>query len=108
MEDRIREEFLPHEAEAILSLPLSFNGKQDRLIWAKTTNGYYTTKSAYRLLLKVAEASALGTSNLAAQKHFWQEIYWSLNVPNKIRHFMWRAANDSLPIKKNLQKRNIT
>ena len=38
-----REEFLPHEAEAILSLLLSFNGKEDRLIWAETTNGYYTT-----------------------------------------------------------------
>ena len=29
-------------------------------------------------------------------------------MPNKIRHFLWRAANDSLPTKKNLQKRNIT
>nr|XP_023887877.1 uncharacterized protein LOC112000001 [Quercus suber] len=107
MEDRIREEFLPHEAEAILSLPLSFNGKEDRLIWAETTNGYYTTKSTYRLLLKEAEAATPGTSNSAAQKLFWQEL-WSLNVPNKIRHFLWRAANDSLPTKKNLQKRIIT
>ena len=32
MEDKVHEEFLPHEAEAILSLPLSFNGKEDRLI----------------------------------------------------------------------------
>ena len=47
MEEQVREEFLPHEAEAILSLPLSFNGKEDRLIWAEMTNGYYTTKSAY-------------------------------------------------------------
>ena len=29
-------------------------------------------------------------------------------MPNKIRHFLWRVANDSLPAKKNLQKRNIT
>ena len=107
MEDRICEEFLPHEVEAILSLPLSFNGKEDRLIWAKMTNGYYTTKSTYRLLLKVVEAAAPGTSNSMAQKPFWQEL-WSLNVPKKIRHFMWQAANDSLPTKKNLQKRNIT
>ena len=69
-----REEFLPHEAEAILSLPLSFNGKEDMLIWAETTNGYYTTKSAYRLLLQVAEAAVPGTSNSAAQKSFWQEL----------------------------------
>lgn len=71
MEDRVREEFLPYEAEAIISLPLSFNGTEDRLIWAEAKNGYYTTKSAYRLLLKEAEASVLGTSISAAQKHFW-------------------------------------
>ena len=71
------------------------------------TNGYYTTKSTYRLLLKVVEAATPGTSNSAAQKLFWQEL-WSLNVPNKICHFLWRVANDSLPTKKNLQKRNIT
>ena len=68
MEDQVREEFLPHEVEAIINLPLSFNGMEDRLIWPETTNGYYTSKSAYQLLLKVAEASVLGTSNSVAQK----------------------------------------
>ena len=101
MEDQIREEFLPHEAEAILSLPLSFNGQENRLIWAETMNGYYTTKSTYRLLLQVAEAAVPGNSNSSAQKSFWQEL-WSPNMPNKICHFLWRAANDSLPTKKNL------
>lgn len=30
-----------------------------------------------------------------------------MNVPNKICHFIWKAAIDSLPTKKNLQLRNI-
>ena len=32
LEDRVREEFLPHEAEAIISLPLSNLGTEDKLI----------------------------------------------------------------------------
>uniref|UniRef100_A0A2N9F8Q9 RNase H type-1 domain-containing protein n=1 Tax=Fagus sylvatica TaxID=28930 RepID=A0A2N9F8Q9_FAGSY len=36
----------------------------------------------------------------------WQQI-WSLNIPPKIRHFLWRAYRESLPTKKNLQSRHI-
>ena len=35
IEDRVREEFLPYEAEAIISLPLSSLPTKDRLIWAE-------------------------------------------------------------------------
>jgi len=51
-------------------------------------NGYYTTKSTYQLLSKEAEALTPSTSNLAGHKHFWVDL-WSMNVPNKIRHFIW-------------------
>lgn len=107
MEDRVWEEFFPHETETIINLPLSFNGTKDRLIWAETKKGYYTTKSAYWLLSKEAGALASNTSNLAAHKQFWVEL-WSMNVPNKIHHFIWWAAIDSLLTKKNLQKQKIT
>lgn len=30
-----------------------------------------------------------------------------MKVPNKIRHFIWRAAKDSLPTKQNLKARQI-
>ena len=32
---------------------------------------------------------------------------WRLRVPNTIRHFIWRAAKDSLPTKQNLKARHI-
>ena len=101
LEDIIYDEFLPHEADAIMRLPLSLEATDDKLIWAETQSGHYTTKSAYRVLLRKAKVSCPGTSNPMAHKQFWNEI-WSLNIPNKIRHFIWRVANDSLPTKKNL------
>ena len=70
MEDRVWEEFFPHETETIINIPLSFNGTEDRLIWAEMKKGYYTTKSAYWLLSKEAGALASDTSNLAAHKQF--------------------------------------
>ena len=107
IEDRIQNEFVPHEAAAILGLPLSSTHVEDRLIWTATSNGVYSTKSAYQLLSKEAEVKAPGPSNLADNKQFWLDI-WALNLPNKIRHFLWRAAIDSLPTKLNLMNRNIT
>nr|POE70100.1 hypothetical protein CFP56_23650 [Quercus suber] len=104
LEDRIRDEFLPHEACSILSLPLSHHCTEDKLIWAATKNGIYSTKSANQLLHDTAKIAASGPSNRNAHKNFWQSI-WSLNVPSKIRHFIWRACNDSLPTKQNLSKR---
>ena len=35
----------------------------------------------------------------------WKKI-WKVRVPHKIRHFLWRAAKDSLP-KQNLVARHI-
>ena len=102
----MREEFLPHEAEAIISIHLSTTGTEDKLIWSATSNGCYSTKSAYHLLSNKGELSEPGPSNPTAHKQFWRQL-WSQYVPNKIRHFLWRASNDSLPTKKNLQKRNI-
>ena len=107
LEDKVREEFLPYEAKAIISIPLSTAGTEDKLIWSATSNGCYSTKSAYHLLSKEAKFSEPGPSNPTTHKQFWRQLS-SLNVPNKIRHFLWRASNDSLPMKKNLQKQNIT
>lgn len=39
----------------------------------------------------------------AAQKSFWKNI-WKLNIPGKIKHFLWRSCTNSLPSKENLRK----
>ena len=64
-----------------------------------TRNGCYSTKSAYHLLSNELVAKNPGPSNTIAHKKFWLDI-WSLNEPNKIWHFIWRASNDSLQKKK--------
>ena len=99
IEDRVVGEFSPHKATAILRIPLSSTRAKDKLIWTATPNGCYSTKSAYHLISTEAAKKIPGPSNTIAHKKFWLDI-WQLKVPNKIRHFIWRAANRSLPKKK--------
>ena len=65
-EDKVREEFLPHEAKAIISIPLSNLGAKDKLIWSATSSGCYFTKSTYHLFSMEAVVPKLGPSNLNA------------------------------------------
>nr|POE97055.1 hypothetical protein CFP56_48039 [Quercus suber] len=100
-------EFLSHEAQQILGIPLSSKQVPGLLIWASTKLGRYTTKSAYKMLTSKCETSTSGISDTLAQTSCWRRI-WSLSVPNKIKHFLWRACRESLPTKKNLLVRNVT
>ncbi|KAK9998542.1 hypothetical protein SO802_018145 [Lithocarpus litseifolius] len=45
-------------------------------------------------------------SNPQQQNEVWKLI-WGLNVPNKVRNFMWRACKESIPTMHNLLKRKI-
>ena len=99
----IRCTFLPHEAEAILSTPISPMNPSDSQIWAKSPNGIFTVKSAYRIASKYlvdikGREESPGCSNNSKMTAIWKVI-WNLQCPNKVKHFMWRAYRNVLPMK---------
>ena len=105
--DKLNCWFHPDDREAIMSIPLSTNDTNDRLIWAKNRSGKFTVKSTYVLALKEQQHMAMGDcSNGLVRKKTWKAI-WHLNVPQKIKHFAWRAGRDILATKSNLAKRKI-
>ena len=60
----VREIFLPQDAEAILSIPISESRARDRMVWAEDKRGNFTVRSAYRLARDiVVEGSNIGCSN---------------------------------------------
>ena len=99
--------FLPHEVDVIKSIPISSRLPPDKLIWTETRNGLFTMCSAHKLavnqLLSSNRASNSDASNL---RRFWSRV-WSMQVPHKIRHFVWRACCDALPTKTNLMRQKV-
>ena len=78
----------------------------DMLIWPLTTDGNYSVKSAYQLLSSESRTTLPSSSEAEGCKLFWNRI-WKLQVPNKVKHFLWRASRESLPTKLNLFSRHV-
>lgn len=101
--ERVRNTFISHEAEVILSIPISVGLLADSLLWAGTPNGKFTVKSAYKVAQKVLKENLRrveegGNSDNSRMKAIWKTV-WRLNCPNKIKHLLWRACKNILPTK---------
>lgn len=71
-------------------------------------NGKFTVKSAFKLAQNIhSDGNTPESFDHAALKQMWRRL-WDMNVPNKIKHFAWKACKDILATKENLKKRNIT
>ncbi|XP_075663092.1 uncharacterized protein LOC142632603 [Castanea sativa] len=98
--------FLPHEAVAIKSIPLSLRVCEEKLFWPHSPNGKYPVKSAYRVLMEEELKETPSPSDLTPTKRIWKGI-WSLRVPNRVKTLLCKAGTDSLPSKANLMKQRV-
>ena len=98
--------FLPFEAEIILKIPLSSYSQDDMLIWGGTKNGAYAVLSGYHFLLNESHRADPGPSDISLLTKVWNTV-WSLQVPPKVRHFLWQASHESLPTRNNLHRRHV-
>ena len=74
---------MPHEADAILGMTVSSRLVKDSVIWAWTTNGKFSVKSAYRVAQKWLKsqnhkADRGSTSDNTRMRALWR-LVWSLN-----------------------------
>ncbi|KAL0003137.1 hypothetical protein SO802_016918 [Lithocarpus litseifolius] len=80
--ERVRSLFLPHEAEAVLSIPISPMNPRDSQVWAKTVNGLFSVKSAYKVAVKYLSKTnggdaSPGCSDNSKMAAIWKMI-WNL------------------------------
>ena len=80
--------FLTHEVEVILSIPINQSLLDDALVWACTKKGIFMVKSAYHVAhgwLVEGRGKWVGCegSNLHKKKEFWKAI-WGLKCPSKV------------------------
>ena len=98
--------FIPFEAQQIKAIPLVVSPESDFLYWSLEKDGVYSVKSGYKAICEDARRGEASVSNSAAASGIWSAI-WKLNVPGKIKHFLWRACTNSLPTKTNLLRRKV-
>ncbi|CAI8601012.1 unnamed protein product [Vicia faba] len=71
--DLVEKLFSPGEAIQIMSIPLSMIRLGDERIWHGEADGYYSVKSAYKLISNKNVASKSGLS-IHAHSNFWKKL----------------------------------
>jgi hypothetical protein len=108
--DKVRRNFIPPEADAILNIPLRRGGGEDFWAWSLEKAGIYSVKSAYRALMSRNEYLTLDegtiTESSSTQKQIWSAL-WKLHVMPKVRVFWWRVLRGILPVESTLKHRHI-
>lgn len=108
----VRRCFEEEESNIILGIPTSLEGCNDRIIWHQTSNGDYTVRTGYGIAMGMQENGELerkGTGVCSRRDESdkrWLEI-WRLEVPNKMKFFIWRCCNSSLAVRDNLYRRRM-
>ena len=69
---------------------------RDSLKWKENKNQVFSVIKTYQVALRLNKPPT-GEHSLDAQdQHMWKKV-WSLNIPPKVRTFMWRACLDVPP-----------
>ncbi|XP_042964631.1 uncharacterized protein LOC122298851 [Carya illinoinensis] len=76
--------------------------RPDELVWKHEKNGQFSVRSAYRLFLTDAASNQEGeVSSREDQTTMWRKI-WKMQVPTRVKIFVWRVCKEGLPSLKNL------
>lgn len=70
---------------------------------------FFTVRSAYRVAIKESIQTlspACASSSRGGSRHCWSNL-WSSPVPQKIKIFAWRLANNGLATMQNRKRRNM-
>nr|XP_051221174.1 uncharacterized protein LOC127339353 [Lolium perenne] len=111
-EEIIREFFLPIDAAVIMSIPLCTRRQEDFWAWNFDRRGIFSVRSTYRMMIstKINRENYYegnpGSSNAEADSKAWCSL-WKVQVPSKVRVFLWRLARQSLPTADLLEHRNM-
>ena len=92
--------------QEILAIPLTRVEEEDRVIWKANKVHDFSVKSAYQVALKLTHQQIGESSHNQSNEKVWKHI-WTLNVPPKVRNFLWRACSNILPTRENLHRRKV-
>ena len=104
--DKVFDLFAHKTRMEILQLPLSRLSSRDKLVWKENRSQSFSVETAYQVALCMGQQQRVEHSGLMAERKIWRKL-WSLNVPPKVRMFVWRARSNVLQTQDNLYCRKI-
>jgi hypothetical protein len=93
-------------------MPLCTRRVADFWAWHEENRGIFSVRSAYRMILrtKLAREAWLqedeGSSHVQNESNKWSTI-WHIQVPSKLKLFVWRLARQSMPTSEVLKHRKM-
>lgn len=99
--------FLASIIHRILAIQLPVSSQNYTVVWPHTASGTYNTKSGYRALYDNKRRLSTGhgaQSNLHKGVHIWK-TFWHLDLPERIKVFLWKCARGILSVKLGLSTR---
>ncbi|KAL6140699.1 hypothetical protein ACLB2K_058995 [Fragaria x ananassa] len=87
----------PEVVDIIFAIPISQCDLQDKIMWGGTSYGVFSVKSAYRLLC----------DDYDFQSYPWLKN-WSLNIPPKLKIFLWTFVSSKLLTNMQRVKRHLS
>ena len=99
--------FWQDEIELIMSISLGDKHNQDKLILHYSKNGLFTMKSASHLI----KTQSTGWQDVASGSNgfvddFWPCL-WKLNIPSKVKIFLWRICKGVLSTTSKLNSHGV-
>ena len=103
---KIEDIFAPRTRLDILEIPLCRNRSRDSLVWKENNKHEFTVKTAYKVAMRLRQQMDIEHSRAQVDRKWWKMI-WAMNVPPKVKSFMWRACSNILPTRENLRRRKV-
>lgn len=87
------------DAKAILATPVPQHQAVDHVVWTHTVDGKYAVKSGYHFWLN-------NSGNNRNRRTGWSEL-WKLEVPQKIKVFLWRFGRNNVSVRNLLRGKGV-
>jgi len=100
------------DIETIYQIPLTTRRQEDFWAWHYEKRGFFSVRSAYRMLVSNKERYSAwldnrpGKSDYQSEEREWKAL-WKVQVPSKIKIFLWRLARQSIPSRDVLHNRKM-
>lgn len=99
--DKLEQHFMKENIDAIIQIPLPRSREEDAVLWHFDKRKEYTVKSGYQIALNLKFPNA-PTNSENGYRHW--KFLWMLDLPKKIKIFMWSVMKNILPTAKHLWK----